>query len=237
MGPNLAATLQHWIASQDSPASAAWFASACAIARQPHSTPAFLTHFAAAGRRLGTQHLEFSSDIGDIAPKVPPPPTRSAIAPEFQSRRWPIAEAGRVTLLVLHAKSIAPDRHWELVSDMYYRGTLEERQAVSRTLPYLPEPARFLIVAVDAVRSNASAEFSAIAAHNPYPGAHFDDAAFSQMTLKALTMGVPLADIMQLPERRTTELDRMLKSYASERSSAGRPIPDDIQWLARQRRR
>jgi len=45
-------------------------------------------------------------------------------------------------------------------------------------------------------------------------------------------MEVPLSRVERLAERITPELSRMAASYASERRAAGRPVPQDAEFLA-----
>ncbi len=114
-----------------------------------------------------------------------------------------------------------------MVERLYVTGELREQQAVLRALPHLPAPERFLGVAVEAVRHNATSVIGAIACDNAYPAAHFPEAAFNQMVLKSLFVGLPLARIVGLPARTGAELRRMVQGYVSERRAAGRSIPDD----------
>jgi hypothetical protein len=81
--------------------------------------------------------------------------------------------------------------------------------------------------------------FEAIAAENPYPARCFSDAAFHQMVLKAIFVGMPVERIEGLSERATPELARMVEGYASERRAAGRTVPEDcarVVELARERK-
>ena len=70
--------------------------------------------------------------------------------------------------------------------------------------------------------------FAAIAAHNPYPAAHFPELHFNQLVLKAIFLGIPVEPIRELPRRVTPELRRMVSESASERRAAGRSIPPDV---------
>jgi len=131
--------------------------------------------------------------------------------------------------------SIDPAEHVVLVRDLIRRGEVRERQAVLRVLAALPEPARFVDLAVDACRTNVQSVFEAIACDNAYPARHFPDGAFNQMTLKALFIGAPVARIVELGARTTDELVRMVEAYASERRAAGRPVPEDASLVRRSR--
>ena len=172
--------------------------------------------FASAGRRLG------AAPIGDEA----------AARITAAGLVWPasagIDECGRAFLLL----AASPDV--ETVRGLLRRGEVRERQAVLRVLAALPAPETFVELAIDACRTNVVTVFEAIACDNAYPAQHFPDAAYFQMVLKALFLGVPVARIVGRAQRTTDELVRMVDAYASERRAAGRPVPDDVELIRRQ---
>jgi hypothetical protein len=99
-------------------------------------------------------------------------------------------------------------------------------------LPLLPDPARFLETAVQACRTNARDVFEAIVCENPFLVEHFPPLNFNQAIMKAIFMDVPISRVSELTRRITPELSRMANGYASERRAAGRPVPNDAQFLA-----
>ncbi|HEY0480529.1 MAG TPA: EboA domain-containing protein [Kofleriaceae bacterium] len=193
----------------------AWLDEQLAAAGDPAR---FAPAFAAAGRRLGR------TPIGDD----------DAAAITAAGLRWPVTgvdECGRAALVLAAIGALPGDRHVAFVRDLVRRGEVRERQAVLRVLAVLPEPARFVDVAVDACRNNVETVFGAIACDNDYPARHFPAQAFDQMVLKALFIGAPVARIAGLAARTTPELVRMVEAYASERRAAGRPVPDEVAWF------
>jgi hypothetical protein len=196
-------------------AARAWLDEQLAAAGDPAR---FAPAFAAAGRRLGR------TPIGED----------DAAAITAAGLRWPVTgvdECGRAALVLAAIAALPGDRHVGFVRDLVRRGEIRERQAVLRVLAALPEPARFVDVAVDACRSNVETVFAAIACDNDYPARHFAARAFDQMVLKALFVGAPVARIAGLAARTTPELVRMVDAYASERRAAGRPVPEDVAWF------
>ncbi len=174
---------------------------------------AFERAFASAGRRFGTAPITAAQHAAIVGAGL--------LVPEDLG----VDEAARGALLV----AAAPDV--ERVRDLVRRGELRERQAVLRVLAALPEPARFVDVAIDAYRTNVEGVFRAIACDNRYPAAHFPDAAFHQLVLKALFTGSPLGRLHGLAARTTAELVRMVNAYARERRAAGRPVPEDVKLV------
>ncbi|HSF98077.1 MAG TPA: EboA domain-containing protein, partial [Ornithinibacter sp.] len=64
----------------------------------------------------------------------------------------------------------------------------------------------------------------------PYAAAHLDQATWRQGVMKAIFMGVPLADVADLEARTDDELRRMVRDFVAERRAAGRDVPQDA-WL------
>ena len=186
--------------------------------------PSFHAAFASAGRRLGRAAI------------APADVERLGRAGVLWSPTSGADECGRAALVLVAVGALAPHAHVPFVRDLVRRGEVRERQAVLRVLAALPEPARFVALAVDACRSNVQSVFEAIACDNAYPVAHFPDPALHQMVLKALFIGVPVARIAGLSGRVSEELVRMVDAFASERRAAGRAIPDDVLSISRSAR-
>lgn len=180
----------------------------------------FPAAFSAAGRRLGRTTIA-ADDAAGL--RIPWSATSGA------------DECGRAALVLAAVGSLEAAEHVTLVRDLIRRGEVRERQAVLRVLAALPDPARFVDLAVDACRTNVQSVFEAIACDNAYPARYFPDAAFNQMALKALFIGAPVSRIVELERRTTDELARMVLAYASERRAAGRPVPDDASLFRRSR--
>lgn len=161
--------------------------------------------------------------------------SRISFAPAFAAAGRKLGhaadEAGRGALVLVVLATFDASEHVPFVRDLIRRGDNRERQAVLRVLAALPEPARFVELAIDACRTNVPSVFEAIACDNPYPARHFPGPAFDQMVLKALFIGAPVARIVDLDARVTDDLVRMVEAYASERRAAGRPVPDDAKLI------
>lgn len=175
--------------------------------------------FAAVGRRIG------SARVGDGASITDDSGCTWSIA------AWGRDEVGRASLLIAACARIVPADQVAWLDGCYRAGALRERTAVLRTLSLLPDPARFLPIALDACRTSTQPVFEAIACENPYAAAHFSDPSFAQLAMKAVFTGVPLARILGLVSRRTPELARMAHDYAAERRAAGRDVPADLTLL------
>jgi hypothetical protein len=177
---------------------------------------AFELAFASVGRRLGEAPLGDEATVSDDAGHT------------WSVAGWGLDELGRALLVVASVLHVDPAEQLAWVDGLHRAGALRERQAVLRVLALLPEPTRFLPIALDACRTSTQPVFEAIACENPYPATYFPEAAFNQMVLKAVFTGVALARILGLASRRTPELARMAGDYADERRAAGRPVPADL---------
>ena len=188
-------------------------------AAAPYDPMRFEMAYAAVGRRVGTTPIGGGASISDA-----------------RGHAWTIAdwghdEAARAFLLLAASARVPTDEQVAWIDGTYRAGALRERTALLRTLPLLPEPVRFLPIALDACRTSTQPIFEAIACENPYPAEHFSDASFAQLAMKAVFTGVALARILGLVSRRTPELARMAHDYAAERRAAGREVPADLTLL------
>lgn len=183
-------------------------------AAQAPAAVAFRALFAGAARRLGDRAGE----------RVPAPGGLSGLArPHLTLTDWT-----RLFLVLAALERVPPGEAAAFVLRTYEAGEIGEQESVLRTLPLLPEPARFVETGVTACRTNAKRVFEAIACDNPFPAAYFPELNFNQMVMKAVFVEAPVARIEGLAARRTPELLRMATDYASERRAAGRPVPDDL---------
>jgi hypothetical protein len=88
----------------------------------------------------------------------------------------------------------------------------------------LPNAEKYKMVAVDALRTNISPVFNALAYNNPYPSSYFDDRQWNQMFLKTAFMQGNLSAILNIDKRANKDLARIISDYAHERWAAGRDI-------------
>jgi hypothetical protein len=156
---------------------------------------------------------------------------RAQLPPWVTGKDWRTFDLGRIALLVAALSSLPTREHIREVSRLVQHGEIGEQESLLRGLGLLPEAKRFVDVAVEACRTNANSVLEAIAADNPYPALHFPDLAFNQMVLKGVFMGMPAGRISGLADRASQELSRMALGYASERSAAGRSVPDDVEFI------
>lgn len=135
------------------------------------------------------------------------------------------ADSARALLLV-EARAGLP-----AVTRLYERGTAAERRAVLLTLHRLDLGAGALPLVEDALRTNDTRLVAA--AVGPYGAAHLDAHGWRHAVLKCLFTEVPVEALDRLGERARgdTELARMLRDFATERTAAGRPVPTGLRTV------
>ncbi|MEP3210567.1 MAG: EboA domain-containing protein [Maribacter sp.] len=103
-----------------------------------------------------------------------------------------------------------------------------EMETFLKFLIVLPNAEDFKASAVEALRTNISTVFNAIAYNNPYPSLFFDDHQWNQMYLKTAFMQGDLGAISDIDKRANEDLARIISDYAHERWAAGREIDPDF---------
>lgn len=196
---------------------AEWLELAFAAAEAGAGTIAFRAAYAGCARRLGARARE---------PFTPP----AALAAHTRPH-WTLVDIVRAALLT-RALSFAPESGQpQLVVALFDGGEIGEQESLLRTLSVLPQPERFANAGLNACRTNATRVFAALACENPFPARHLPDPGFNHMVLKAIYMELSTRRIEGLSARVTPELKRMLESYAAERRAAGRPVPEDVEYV------
>lgn len=198
---------------------AAWLGESTIGGAEAFDRTSFEMSFGSATRRFGSEPVGRNATIADASGRT------------WSIDTWGLDEAARAVLLLRALATTPVADRFGFLDALYRAGALRERTAVLRVLPLLPDPNAFLTIALDACRASTQPVFDAIACENPYPAAHFPEASFNQLALKAVFTGVPLARILDLETRRTPELARMAADYAAERRAAGRSVPSDLALL------
>ncbi|MFJ7215087.1 EboA domain-containing protein [Amycolatopsis sp. NPDC098790] len=136
---------------------------------------------------------------------------------------WTVDDVARVELL-----KAAPGAAAEM-PDLYRYGDAAEKRAVLRGLSVVDTGDAGLELVADALRTNDTRLVTA--AMGEYAATHLDDAAYRHGVLKCVFMGIPLAEVAGLDRRTDEELLRMMRSFAAERTAAGRDVPADLRPL------
>ncbi|EOD62918.1 EboA domain-containing protein [Amycolatopsis vancoresmycina] len=133
---------------------------------------------------------------------------------------WTVDDVARVALL-----RAAPGAAAELPG-LYRYGDAAEKRAALRGLSVVDTGDAGVALVADALRTNDTRLVAA--AMGEYAATHLDAAAYRHGVLKCVFMGIPLAEVAGLDRRTDEELRRMLRSFAAERTAAGREVPADL---------
>ncbi|MEV4054669.1 EboA domain-containing protein [Amycolatopsis sp. NPDC049688] len=109
---------------------------------------------------------------------------------------------------------------------LYRHGDAAEKRAVLYGLSVVDTGDAGVELVADALRTNDTRLVTA--AMGEYAATHLDAAAYRHGVLKCVFMGIPLAEVAGLDRRTDEELRRMLRSFAAERTAAGREVPADL---------
>jgi hypothetical protein len=212
-------SLLHRIEACSPPAGFRWLTESLGAIRAGGSAGLVLERFPAVRRHLGQS-------------RVPDRPPTLLHGPEdpVSLQGWTADEAARVAFLLAVAGT-DPGALPDLVRTAYHEGDSSEKKAVVQGLSLLPEPARFLDVALDAGRRAETTLFRAVACDNPFPARHYPELEFNKLVMKAAFVGAPLSRIVGLDRRANPDLARMGMDYVSEQESAVRRFDPQI-WLA-----
>ena len=209
--------LVRWLVRQLSPEAMTWLEKSLAQLRTSGKDADLYMAVSLAARKAGKADLALSeADVRDA----------QAARAGWDPRGWSADQAARVALLL--SLDNDPGRLSRCLDQLCITADVSELAAFYRGLPLYPDPARYLARATEGLRTNMKNVFEAIAHRNPYPSEQFPEAAWNQMVLKAVFIGLALWPIANLDRRANAALARMLRDYAHERWAAGRPVSPEL---------
>ena len=206
--------LLEWLDGRLPPDGVAWLRARCGdVAAGAPARKLFLS-FSAMPRHTGKAPLDWAAN--DLA-------RAGQVRAGWDPSDWTADQAGRIAL-VLH---VPQDVHGTM-EKLFGTADFGEAVALFKALPLLPDPAAYKTRCTEGIRTNITDVFLAVAHRNPYPREQLDEAAWNQMVLKALFVGVALDPICGLDELANPRLMRMLCDYAHERWAAHRTVSPEL---------
>ena len=161
-----ASALLSVVAAHASPTALAWRERGRPCAPNAFRACAFFGFYAGAGRRFGgAVALSAEQRAALVAAGIRVPEVLSG------------ADLSRAVLLLSALASTPASEHVSIATEAFRKGDNAERIALLRALPLLPEPERFVPLAIEACRTNVLEVFAAIACDNPFPAAAFPSSA------------------------------------------------------------
>lgn len=209
--------LRAWLAGRVPDAALDWLDGRLNVVRSGDVQQLFLT-FGLIPRRTGKTDLAL--------PKTELLKAEDA-RPGWDPSGWSVDHAARA-LLVLSFPSGDRAKYVETLDKLFSAGEVGELVALYQALPLLPHQEAHVARTAEGIRTNIKPVFAAIAHRNPYPAERLYEAAWNQMVLKCLFVGLPLVPVVGLDERVNVPLMRMLCDYAHERWAAGRSVSPEL---------
>jgi len=216
--PDIRDCLLEWVRRQTAPEAAAWVEGQCTALAEGAPPRVLFLDFSGALRRTGKAQLHLRPE--DLA-------RADRLRPAWNPAGWTTDQAARIAL-VLSWPFADADAYVATLDQIFQSADLGELVALYQALPVLPHPAAHVRRCAEGVRTNMTDVFKAIVHGNPYPCEHLDEAAWNQMVLKALFVGVELHPVHGLDARKNPALAKMLMDYAAERWAANRAVSPEL---------
>lgn len=212
LSERLASVLQ----AQKESSQCTWLFEQLHAAVEAESSKDFFMTYTLAGRKFDGASVTFSEALE--------PDTEFEY---FKAHRITSNELARIYLLV-YALDKKPDFFISKIGTLMQVADTGELVTFLRYLPVLPQASAFVAIAVDALRTNISDVFDAIALNNPFPELYFNEGQWNQMYLKAAFLQRELLQIQGVERRSNENLARIISDYAHERWAASRTIDPQI---------
>ncbi|MCW2243397.1 EboA domain-containing protein [Azospirillum canadense] len=213
--------LRQWLKAVSPPAGVDWLDDARDTVNEGIDDDVFTAAIVAVPKQLGHAPLRLTQEDRADAAKA---------RPGWHPQRWTADVAARAVLLLSYDDSDG-EAYAGMVTGLLKLGRGEISATMFRCLPLLPYPERHLSWATAATRSDHRELFEALALGNPYPAERFDEPSWNSLIMKAVFLGVPLADVDGLDRRANPMLARELRDYAQQRKDSGHPVDPGI-WQA-----
>ncbi len=142
---------------------------------------------------------------------------------------WTVSDAARV--LLFSETVLSGLFSTDTLFQVYYRySDGGERESLLKGLPFIQLSSESTEFIIDVARTNSLSLFTALTYKNPWLVVNLPVAAFNQIVLKSLFLGININTLEGLRAARNSDLGRMTADYVQERIDADRDIPDSI-WL------
>lgn len=196
-----------------------WLDKSLKVVEKSQQNKDLFTLFSMAPRFVGKKSLDLSN-IRD----------ENSILCSFNSTNLTTDQAARILLLLTSYQGDFASFS-KNAETLFSAADVQELVALYTALPLFPNPEKFILRAIEGIRTNISVIFDKIALENPYPSEHLPESAWNQMVLKAFFINRPIYKIYNFDQRRNYTLANMLSDFAHERWAAGRKVSPEL-WRA-----
>ncbi|MCV9928576.1 EboA domain-containing protein [Flavobacterium sp. LS1R49] len=144
--------------------------------------------------------------------------------PGFTQSNWDLQQLCRC-LLMIH---LPAHQNIEILKNLAEMAAIKELVCLYKGLFFLKNAPDFVLMVQEGIRTNMVAVFDAIALANPFAAKYLPIDPWNQLILKAVFMGRPLYQIIDLDLRKNEKLALIVHDYIHERWSAGRLVSPEI---------
>jgi hypothetical protein len=144
--------------------------------------------------------------------------------PGFTQSNWDLQQLCRCLLMV----HLPVEQNVEIIKNLAEMAAIKELVCLYKGLYFLKNAPDFVLMVQEGIRTNMVAVFDAIALANPFPAKYLPTDPWNQLVLKAVFMGRPLYQIIDLDLRKNEKLALIVHDYIHERWSAGRLVTPEI---------
>lgn len=142
----------------------------------------------------------------------------------FTQSNWDLQQLCR-SLLMTH---LPLHQNIEIIKNLAEMAAIKELVCLYKGLYFLKNAPDFVLLVQEGIRTNMLAVFDAIVLANPFAAKYLPIDAWNQLVLKAVFMGRPLYQIIDLDLRKNEKLALIVHDYIHERWSAGRLVSPEI---------
>lgn len=150
--------------------------------------------------------------------------TLEGLYPGFVSANWDLQQFCRALLMT----QLPVDQNIEIIKNLAEMAAIKELVCLYKGFYFLKNAPDFVSLVQEGIRTNMVAVFDSIALVNPFASKYLPVDPWNQLVLKAVFMGRPLYQIIDLDLRKNEKLALIVHDYIHERWSAGRLVSPEI---------
>lgn len=183
---------------------------------------AFLETLAETTPRLGRQPIDYTPEEREslLRAKI------VLIPPHLR-----LDEAGAAALWLEGLAGLGATDCIRMIHDVFYRGTMDQRCLLLKFLYHLPDPSRFVDLAMEAVYGQSQDVKRSLLLDNPYPVEYLPDSSWASAVGVAVREGIPLDPIYGLTDRLIPPVLREIEQFVAEMRRFRRPVSSQITKL------
>lgn len=144
--------------------------------------------------------------------------------PDLTSDQWNLQQFCRCLLMIY----IPEDQNINIIKKLTQLADISELISIYKGIFFLENACEFVPLVEEGIRMNITSVFDSIALLNPFAAKYLPQDSWNQLVLKALCMGRPLYQIINLDLRKNEKLVFIVTHYIRKEWAAGRTVSPEI---------